>query len=69
MTAEDQEQWDYVLNKMDNEGFHYCFKHYSDFSEVKDEKFHELRSEYLKCAELLGDYVKSKVQEEIDYDE
>jgi hypothetical protein len=48
---------------MDAEGFHYCFKHYSSFEEVEDEKFHSLRESYIKIADELEEYVKSKIIE------
>lgn len=68
MTHEEFENWEYVQNKMENEGFHYCFKHYSRFEEIKDKKFHELRENYLKSSKLLEDYINNKVIEGI-YDE
>jgi hypothetical protein len=52
-----------VRYRMDAEGFHYCFKHYSSFKEVEDEKFHELRIQYLKIANELEQYVHSKISE------
>lgn len=57
MTKDDKE---YVLNKIDNEGFHYCFVHYSDFKEIKDERFHQLRENCLKSMKDLEKYLKSK---------
>ena len=71
---EQLENFDYVRIKMDQEGFDYCFKHYSSFEEVKDEKFHKLRKKYIKVSEELAEYVFSKIdsiQTEIDkcYDE
>jgi hypothetical protein len=55
---------------MRQEGFHYCFKHYSNFEEIKDEKFHELRKSYLSISSDLEQYVKDKIEqgnEEIEY--
>lgn len=43
---------------IDNEGFDYVFAHYSDFKEIKDEKFHELRKQYLDSRIKLGKYLK-----------
>lgn len=64
---------DYLLNqveelkmvqyRMENEGFHYCFKHYSSFKEVEDEEFHKLRKEYLKISKELESYVQNKIEE------
>ena len=65
---EQLENFQMVRYRMDAEGFHYCFKHYSSFEEVEDEKFHSLRESYIKIADELEEYVKSKIieiQEEI----
>jgi hypothetical protein len=59
----------YLNAKMRDEGFDYCFRHYSSFDEIKDEKFHELRLQYIEIAEELENYVKTSYelkQNEID---
>jgi hypothetical protein len=48
---------DYVRARIDNEGFDYCFVSYSDFAEIKDEKFHKLRRAYVAAQKALEDYV------------
>ena len=66
---EQLENFQYVRAKMRDEGFDYCFRHYSSFEEVEDEKFHSLRESYIKIAEELEEYVESKInqiQDEID---
>jgi hypothetical protein len=60
---EQLENFQNVRYRMDNEGFDYCFKHYSSFEEVEDEKFHSLRESYLKIIEELEEYVESKIIE------
>ena len=57
------EKFEMVRYRMENEGFHYCFKHYSSFKEVQDEKFHELRKKYLEISHELEEYVNSKINE------
>lgn len=47
-----------VCNVIDNEGFDYAFRFYSDFSEIKDKKFHELREAYLTAAKELSEYIE-----------
>ena len=42
---------------VDNEGFDYAFRNYSDFKEVKDEEFHRLRTAYVKAARELAEYL------------
>lgn len=54
----------YVLSKINQEGFHYCFESYSDFKEVKDEEFHRLRLAYLKSVKDMQDYLKLDTFEE-----
>ena len=60
---DDLENFQMVQYRMDAEGFHYCFKHYSSFNEVEDEKFHELRKQCLESAKQLEDYINLKVEE------
>lgn len=57
MTLED------VAYKVDSEGFHYAFVHYSDFKEVDDPEFHRLREAYVKAAKELRDYLP-EIEEE-----
>ena len=69
MTYEEQEEWDSVQYRMDNEGIDYCFEHYSSFEEIKDEKFHELRLQFLKSLKEIRNYVNEKCQEEVEEDD
>jgi hypothetical protein len=66
MTTEEKEEWEYVYIKMIDEGFHYCFKHYSSFEDIKDEEFHRLRTNYLQSANDLEEYITNKYNEEVD---
>lgn len=50
---------DTLKYKMEEEGFEYCFRGYSDWKELKDEKFHKLREEYLFAAGKLQEYVEN----------
>lgn len=65
MNYEEKENWEMVAYRMHAEGFHYCFVNYSSFSEIKDEKFHQLREAYLQVATKLENYVKVKLDEEV----
>jgi hypothetical protein len=69
MTPEEKEEREYVYHKMKDEGFHYCFKHYSSFKDIKDEEFHRLRINYLQSANELEEYISNKNNEEVDYEE
>ena len=64
MTAQEQDKWDSVNYRMNAEGFHYCFKHYSHWKEIEDVKFHELREKYLKASEDLQQYVEERADED-----
>jgi hypothetical protein len=54
MKAKDRK---YVRSVIDNEGFDYAFRHYTDFLDIKDKQFHELREAYVKAANALAEYV------------
>ena len=68
MTTEEKEEWEYVYYKMMEEGFHYCFKHYSSFEDIKDEEFHRLRTNYLQSTNELEEYISNKYNEEVGED-
>ena len=57
------EDWQMVRYRMDNEGIDYCFKHYSSFEEIKDEKFHELRNKFITSLDEIEKYVDEKITE------
>jgi hypothetical protein len=69
MTYQEQDEWNAVRYRMDNEGIDYCFEHYSSFEEIKDEKFHELRLQFLKSLKEIQNYVNEKCQEEVEKDD
>ena len=49
---------------LDEEGFDYCFTGYSNWEEIEDVKFQELRAAYVKSQQELEDYnSRGKVQE------
>jgi hypothetical protein len=60
---EELENFESVRYRMDNEGIDYCFKHYSSFEEIEDEKFHELRNKFLTSLDEIQNYVDSKINE------
>lgn len=49
-----------VLEEIESDGFEYTFVSYSDFDEIKDEKFHQLRKAYLVARKALAKYVGYK---------
>lgn len=62
MNEQELEDWKACQYRMKEEGFHYCFKHYSNWDEIKDNEFHKLRNQYLESANKLEQYVNSKVK-------
>ena len=52
-----------LRSRMNQEGFHYCFKHYSSFSDIEDQEFHKLRKAYLSAADKLEKYIVDKAEE------
>jgi len=49
---------EYIQSIVENEGFDYAFRHYSDFQKIKDETFHQLREAYVKAANELAEYAE-----------
>ncbi len=65
----DLEKFNMVRVRMNQEGFDYCFRSYSNFDEIQDEKFHKLRLAYIESANSLERYVlfmQQDLQEKID---
>jgi hypothetical protein len=63
-----------LRSRMNQEGFHYCFKHYSSFKDIDDQEFHKLRKAYLSAAEKLEKYVVDKAEQfymgaDLDFDD
>jgi hypothetical protein len=56
------ENFSMVEYRMRQEGIEYCFEHYSSFSEIKDEKFHELRLELLEKIKSIRNYVREQIE-------
>lgn len=49
----------FLKSKMRWEGFDYCFESYSNWEEIKDKRFHELRKNYLDSKKLLENYINN----------
>lgn len=56
------ENWKRVQYRMDEEGIGYCFEGYNDWKEIKDEKFHKLRLDFLKSMNNLREYINNQVE-------
>lgn len=70
MNKEEFDNWKAVNYRMDDEGIEYCFKHYSRFEEINDEKFHQLREELISKMDEIRQYVNDKLKNyEKEYDD
>lgn len=58
MSIKRNEDLYYILARIENEGFDYCFRHYSNFEEIDDVEFHRLRLAYISAANELEEYIK-----------
>lgn len=50
--------------RMDSEGIDYCLDGYSDWREIDDPVFHQLRLNYLAAKAAIVSYVKTKTDGE-----
>ena len=50
-----------VKYRMREEGFEYCFRKYSDFNEIDDIEFHNLRTKFIDSCNEIENYVNSKI--------
>lgn len=55
-----QEESQYILYRIHDEGFDYTFDGYSGWKDIKDEKFHNLRQLYLSAKENLKLYLEEQ---------
>lgn len=54
MKSIDRDSIHFVINK---EGFGYTFESHSEFKDIKDDEFHQLRKAYLEARKVLADYL------------
>lgn len=66
MTSEDIEM---LLYRIESDGLDYAMKYYSDWSEIDDATFQELRNAYIKCRDDLITCVNNLKTEVIEEDE
>ena len=52
-----QEAIDSLVWKLEDEGFDYTFEGYSDWEEIDDKSFHDLRLRYLFAKDQLQTYI------------
>jgi hypothetical protein len=58
-----------VRHKIEEEGFDYCFRQYSSFQDVDDQRFQLLRWKYVTAANELETYINERTVGEDDEDE
>ena len=47
----------HVREMIESEGFDYAIADLSDYQDIKDEGFHQLREEYLRVKDMLSSYI------------
>ena len=62
MDKKQKEYFESVNYRMNEEGFDYCFDGYSSWNQIIDDRFHELRRNYLKSMQDLREYIENKVK-------
>jgi hypothetical protein len=60
MDESQKENWECLKYRKKEEGFDYCFEGYSNWKEIDDPIFHELREAYLNARKKLNDYIDGK---------
>lgn len=60
------DKWERAQYRMGEEGIEYCFRHYSSFSEIQDEEFHNKREKLIAMMEEMEQYVADKITETED---
>ena len=63
MNEDELKNWYSVRYRMREEGMDYCFEHYSNWDEIKDEEFHRLRMAFLQNMDELKSYVNHKIED------
>lgn len=56
------EDWERLRYRMKEEGIEYCFRHYSNWEEINDEKFHELRLKLIDTMKEIREYVDDQIK-------
>ena len=56
------EDWERLRYRMKEEGIEYCFRHYSNWEEINDEKFHELRLKLIDTMKEISEYVDDQIK-------
>jgi len=51
-----------ILSIIDTEGFDAAFRHYSNYRDISDPQFHQLKANYIDAARELLDYVQQANQ-------
>lgn len=62
MIEDELDNWENVKYRIREEGFHYCFKHYSHWEEIKDEQFHYLVDQYIDISKKIENLIDSRIE-------
>jgi len=55
MLTHKQKEW--LWSCIDDKGFWYAFRHYSDYRDITDPKFRELKDTFVDAGEALNEYI------------
>lgn len=58
-----KEEWESLAYKLSEDGLDYAVLVYSNWEEIKDKDFHELRKRYEDAAEQLENYINNKLDD------
>lgn len=56
-----KEAWAGLLWAIEDEGLEYAIMHKSNWDEIKDKEFHDLKEQFEQAHEALESYIDSKV--------
>ncbi len=57
------DNWKSVQYRINDEGMEYCFRSYSEFTEIEDNEFHLKRKNLINLMKEMENYVTEKIKE------
>jgi hypothetical protein len=60
--TKEQTNWEEIEYRMES-GIDYCMREYSDWEEINDKEFHNLRNKYIKISDQLEKYIDNKMKQ------
>lgn len=63
------DEWERLQYRMEEEGIAYCFRYYSDWTAIDDERFHELKNKLIDAIVEMEEYVQQQIDDWDDGEE